>query len=513
MAAAQTVPQHFQHCNSVPITPRQGVVTLFGYGITVHVDRGHLTFRDGIGQTRREGRLPRVRHGLRRLVVVGSDGMVSLAALRWLADQDAAFVMLDRNGSVLATTGPVRTADARLRRAQALAQQSGVAIQIARELIVQKLVGQERLAREKLAGFTVADTIARIRAAVSRADTIQEIRLLEANAAYAYWSAWHNIPVVFSKLDTRRVPDHWLTFGSRVSPLSASPRRAVNPANAILNYLYALLESETRLAIAAVGLDPALGLLHADTQWRDNLACDLMEPVRPQVDAYLLHWITRDVMRREWFFEERNGTCRLMGSFAVGLSETAMAWGQSVAPIVEKVVRNLSSTMRTSSRQMLAAMHLTQRHRREAKGESSPPVPTPPRPPRLCRTCGTNISAENTYCATCAVAVRTEELIKAAQKGRIAAQSSQAQARRAQNRKRNAAAQRAWRQADKPAWLNEETYREKIQPRLSAITIPALMSALDVSKPYTTDIRAGRCIPHPRHWLTLARLVLVSSGE
>src|SRR5882762_10770570 len=149
MAASATVSQlpHFRNL----VTPRHGVITLYGYGITVHVDRGHLTFQDGIGADRREGRLPRVRHGLRRLVVVGSDGMVSLAALRWLADQDAAFVMLDRNGSVLATTGPVRTADARLRRAQALAQQSGIALRIARELIEQKLVGQERLAREKLA--------------------------------------------------------------------------------------------------------------------------------------------------------------------------------------------------------------------------------------------------------------------------------------------------------------------------------------------------------------------------
>ncbi len=289
MVATQTVPQHPEHCNFVPLAPRHGVLTLFGYGISVCVDRGHLTFRDGIGAVRRAGRLPRVRHGLRRLVVVGSDGMVSLAALRWLADQDAAFVMLDRNGSVLVTTGPVRTADARLRRTQALAQQSGVALQIARELIEQKLVGQERLAREKLADCSAADTIARLRADLSRADSMQGIRLIEATAAYAYWSAWHSVPILFSKVDLRRVPDHWLTFGSRVSPLSASPRLAVNPANAILNYLYALLESETRLAIAAVGLDPALGLLHADTQWRDNLACDLMEPVRPQPSNGIVH--------------------------------------------------------------------------------------------------------------------------------------------------------------------------------------------------------------------------------
>jgi CRISPR-associated endonuclease Cas1 len=513
MAAKQTVSQHPQQCNFTPIEPKRGVVTLYGYRIHVFVDRGHLRFRDGIGADRREGRLPRVRHGLRRLVVVGFDGMVSLAALRWLADQDAAFVMLDRNGSVLVTTGPARTADARLRRAQALAQQSGVALQIARELIGQKLVGQERLVREKLAVCSVADTIARIWAAVSRADSMQEIRLLEANAAYAYWSAWHSVRIMFSKMDLRRVPDHWLTFGSRVSPLSASPRLAVNPANAILNYLYAILEAETRLAAAAVGLDPALGLLHADTQWRDNLACDLMEPVRPQVDAYLLDWITHEVLRREWFFEERNGNCRLMGSFAVGLSETTATWGHAVAPIVETVVRSLSSTMRTSSRQMMAATHLTQRHRREAKGRLELPVLNPPRPPKLCSICGGNIPVDKTYCASCAVGVRTEELIKAAQKGRVAAQSSDAQARRAANRKRNAAAQRAWRQAEQPAWLTSEFYREKIYPRLAAITIRVLMSALDISKPYATDIRAGRRRPHPRHWLKLATLVRISPNE
>ena len=121
MVATQTVPQHLKHCNFTTIKPRNGVITLFGYGINVQVDRGHLVIRDGIGIDRRLARLSRVSHELRRLVVIGSDGMVSLAALRWLADQDAAFVMLHRDGSVLLTTGPVRPSDARLRRAQGLA--------------------------------------------------------------------------------------------------------------------------------------------------------------------------------------------------------------------------------------------------------------------------------------------------------------------------------------------------------------------------------------------------------
>src|SRR5271170_1343306 len=105
MAATKTVHQPLESHNS--LTPRHGVVTLYGYGIQVRVDRGHLFLEDGIGLDRRRYRLPRVGHGLRRLVVVGSDGMVSLAALRWLADQNAAFVMLDRIGKVLAITGPV----------------------------------------------------------------------------------------------------------------------------------------------------------------------------------------------------------------------------------------------------------------------------------------------------------------------------------------------------------------------------------------------------------------------
>src|SRR4051812_45280074 len=96
------------------VASRHGVITLFGFGIKVQVDRGHLILEDGMGNSRRRFRLPRVGHGLQRLVIIGADGHVSLAALQWLADQKAAFVMLERDGSVLAVTGPVRNSDARL---------------------------------------------------------------------------------------------------------------------------------------------------------------------------------------------------------------------------------------------------------------------------------------------------------------------------------------------------------------------------------------------------------------
>src|SRR6202451_1465481 len=120
MAASHTLP-HSQ-------TLRKSVVlVLNGYGIRVQVNAGHLSLHDGIADERRTIRLPRVNHGLKRLVMIGSDGFTTLESLRWLSDQGAAFVMLDRKGKVLAVTGPVSPLDAKLHRAQALALGNGTA--------------------------------------------------------------------------------------------------------------------------------------------------------------------------------------------------------------------------------------------------------------------------------------------------------------------------------------------------------------------------------------------------
>ena len=480
MAATQTVPQHSQHCNFIPIKPRHGVVTLFGYGIKVHVDRGHLSIQDGIGANRREARLSRVGHGLQRLVVIGSDGMVSLSALRWLADQDAAFCMLDRGGKVLLTTGPVRPSDARLRRAQSLAPDSGAALKIAIELIRQKLMAQERLVRGQFENEASAQVIVSARQTLLRAKSSEEIRRQEARAALAYWSAWHDLPLEYSRADSQRVPEHWKTFGSRLSPLTRSPRLAVNPPNALLNFLYAILESEASLAISELGLDPGIGFLHSDARTRASLACELMEPIRPRVDAYVLDWLRRAPLQRKWFFEERDGNCRLTGEFAATLSETSKIWRQALGPFAEWIAQTLWSTSSQPARAKAPATRLTQNRKREAKG-----IPTTSR---------------------IAPAVLRENPFAVPKPVRLKAHDPIAQARRADTQRRQAAALKAWKPSDKPGWLDEKTYREKIQPRIVGIAIPTIVSALAVSQPHATNIRAGRCKPHPRHWLALARL-------
>ena len=166
MAASHTLP----HSHAIR---KSGVLVLNGYGIRVQVNAGHLLLHDGIADERRTIRLPRVNHGLKRLVMIGSDGFITLEALRWLADQGAAFVMLDRRGKVLAVTGPVAPSDAKLRRAQALALGNGTALKISKELISQKLAGQELLVRDMLHDSATADAIARFRDELPSAESIE----------------------------------------------------------------------------------------------------------------------------------------------------------------------------------------------------------------------------------------------------------------------------------------------------------------------------------------------------
>ena len=490
MAACQTVPQSLQHCNFTEIIPRHGVVTLFGYGINVHVDRGHLTIREGIGTQRRFTRFPRVGHGLKRLVVIGSDGNVSLAALRWLADQRASFVMLDRLGEVLATTGPVYPSDARLRRAQSLAEDSGAAMRIAVELIRRKLVAQERLVQEQFQDAASAEIIADQRHALAKANSKEEIRRYEAYGALAYWRAWHDLPVQFSQSDLQRVPQHWQVFGSRVSPLTKSCRLAISPPNAMLNYLYAILESEARLAISELGLDPGIGVLHNDTRTRDSLACDLMEPIRPQVDAFLLDHLRREPLQRKWFFEERNGNCRLTGEFAIQLSETSKLWRQALGPIAEWMSRTLWSVSSSTSKIKIPATRLTQDRKREAKG-----IPTGQFP--------------NSEMTTNAIALESltsgpSMIPKAVSPSRF---DPIAQRRRAESQRRQVALLKTWKSSEKKYELGKKNYCDQIQPCLLRVEVATIKRELCVSEPYARRIRSGACIPHPRHWLALAHLV------
>ena len=93
--------------------------------------------------------------------------------------------------------------------------------------------------------------------------------------------------------------------------LRRSNRNARHPVNALLNYGYAVLESQVRIAIAEVGLDPTLGYLHVCQPGRQALVYDLMEPYRPQVDREVLAFVRSRTFTPRDFVIDPKGVCRL----------------------------------------------------------------------------------------------------------------------------------------------------------------------------------------------------------
>ena len=248
-------------------------------------------------------------------------------------------------------------------------------------------------------------------------------------------------------------------------------------------------------------------MLHRDAPNRDSLACDLMEPVRPLVDAYLFDWISRGPLRRDWFFEKSNGNCRLMGPFAAQLSETALIWRRAIAPYAERAAKILwqGRSKRSPFNPLPTRLTQSRRSRTETSASTSTSPAIPETQPR-CPICGAVVTTGSRYCVKCVPIVNRENLLQQAKLGRIATHSPTAEARRSATQRKQFDAIRKWNPSELPDWLNEKAYRNEILPRLSKLTVKAIRLALDVSHPYATNIRRGAVLPHPRHWIALAKL-------
>jgi CRISPR-associated endonuclease Cas1 len=394
---------------------RGGVCVVEGYGIRVFTRSGRLHVEDGFGRERREQVFSRTKPELSRLVLLGHAGTLTLEALRWLSDLGISYLHLDADGRVLATSVP-SDGDARLRRSQALAASSPVGLEIARSVLTEKLRGQ----REVLLTLEPDDSfVAAFDAAsdwLSVASDVNEMMMAERDAALAYWTGWRDVEVRFRKSDIERVPERWRSFGRRISPLTGAPRLAVTPPNALLNYLYALLEAETRVACLTVGLDPTLGMVHADYRSRDSLALDLMEAVRPRVDAYMLEVLRQRTFAKGDFFETRRGVCRILSPLTRELAQTLPVWAELVAPVCERVVKMLAEAPGSKIERL--STPLTRANHTEARDAvRKRPLPTDrvrvPKPEPTCRQCGGEVlRRDRMYCDECLPEIRRQQRTK-----------------------------------------------------------------------------------------------------
>jgi CRISPR-associated protein Cas1 len=250
-----------------------------GYGVRLSVRHGRLVIEDGMGTHRQRRELSRIERTIRRIVILTDTGTVSLEAIRWCADVGIAVVQLDRDGRPLLSATTPGTDDARLRRAQAAASSSPLGLQITRDLLGAKLVGQAAVARDLLDHERIADQLDDMAAQLETTETLAACRDLEAQGAQMYFGAWPaNVRCRFAEKERPKVPEHWTSFTTRRTVIAhtATTRPAATPINALLNYSYGLAEIECRLAALTVGLDPGMGIVHTDKKNRDSLALDLL---------------------------------------------------------------------------------------------------------------------------------------------------------------------------------------------------------------------------------------------
>ena len=75
------------------------------------------------------------------------------------------------------------------------------------------------------------------------------------------------------------------------------------------------------------------------------MALDLMEPVRPEAEAFVLDMLASRTFRKAEFSESEEGQVRLRAPLTHELAETMPRWARSLAPVAEKVAHMLGHAM------------------------------------------------------------------------------------------------------------------------------------------------------------------------
>ena len=80
-----------------------------------------------------------------------------------------------------------------------------------------------------------------------------------------------------------------------------------DPVNSILSLSYMMVHNAAVRQATAAGLDSRLGFYHRIAHARHSLACDMMEPVRPKVDAWTSQLFLEGILHRRDFSTTAEG--------------------------------------------------------------------------------------------------------------------------------------------------------------------------------------------------------------
>ncbi|MCM8611182.1 CRISPR-associated endonuclease Cas1 [Accumulibacter sp.] len=164
-------------------------------------------------------------------------------------------------------------------------------LRFARAIVEAKLRAQaaflgERRDSEPRSRYLLTLSLKRLTSSIAAVDqqaTIGSLRGLEGAGAAAYFEGFADL-----------LPER-LHFSGR----NRRPPR--DPVNAVLSLGYTLLHAEAVLALYGSGLDPFVGFYHTLDFARESLACDLVEPLRVEIDQHALMLFRSEKLRPEDF--------------------------------------------------------------------------------------------------------------------------------------------------------------------------------------------------------------------
>jgi CRISPR-associated protein Cas1 len=273
---------------------------------TLYLDRKGLELRlDGAALALYESgsRTRTVPLALLDRVVIRAETLLTSSVLGALAESGCAVVVLSgRHGRRLAVVLGRAHNDAALRVAQyARTQDADWRRTWAGRFVGAKIARQRRFLACALTARPdchkpIWDALESLRPLPARLEddalSIEGLRGLEGAAQAAYFRAY---TALFPKS---------LGFHTR----NRRPPR--DPVNACLSLGYTLAHFEAVRAAHAAGLDPFLGFFHEIAFGRESLACDLIEPLRPRVDAWVWEMFRSRGLRAEHFTLDK-GACLL----------------------------------------------------------------------------------------------------------------------------------------------------------------------------------------------------------
>jgi CRISPR-associated protein Cas1 len=228
------------------------------------------------------------------IIIDGHSGYVSLQAFHWLSRNKIPVFVLNYDGTLISSILPPMPVKADLRAAQLKAcEDPEKKRKIAYELVKAKISRSNDVLKWLAERYDIEKDARRVAfesRRLSRARTVDDIRMVEGRVAQYYWQAVQSIfPETFC-------------FQSRI--IGSHQYNASDPVNLCLNYAYGVLEGECRKAINTVGLEPAFGFLHepAKHQTSQSLVYDLQEPFRWLADVTTIEAFESGVLDMKDFY-------------------------------------------------------------------------------------------------------------------------------------------------------------------------------------------------------------------